>query len=383
MKIKHLNKVIIYIFLIILVSLAVGIEVFNKYRPIVIGFSAQLTGKQSELGIQERNGVQLAVENINSSGGINGREVKLIIKDDFGQTKKAGEVDEELIKAGAVAIVGHATSSQTLEALKVTNPNNVIMIGPTISTPKLSGIDDYFFRVTPSFEESCKAFSKYIFENKEVHRLAIIYDSNNEAYSKTYSLIFSSEFKSFGGDITDQEKFASACNQDFTDIISKINDSKPDGLLIIASDTDTAIIAQRVRLMGQNTPLFTTDWSQTQTLITNGGKAVEGMILPQTYILNSDLPCFTEFKSSYEKRFGNTPSFGAAFGYEAVSILSEALKKTDGNTKGLKEALLGIKNFHGVINNFSFDKYGDVHRPTYLSTIKDGKFVVIDQINEK
>ena len=78
-----------------------------------------------------------------------------------------------------VAIIGHATSAQTLAGLKVTNPANVLMIGPTVSTPELSGMDDYFFRVYPSFKNSAQTFAKYIYEINGINRIAIIYDKDN------------------------------------------------------------------------------------------------------------------------------------------------------------------------------------------------------------
>jgi branched-chain amino acid transport system substrate-binding protein len=116
-----------------------------KEKPIIIGFAAQLTGVQAEAGVQERNGVQLAVEKINASGGIAGRKLELCVRDDFGVPDKAKEAESELIKAGAVAIIGHETSAQTLAGLEVTNPAKVILLGPVVSSPELSGFRRLLF----------------------------------------------------------------------------------------------------------------------------------------------------------------------------------------------------------------------------------------------
>ena len=155
----------------------------RKNQDIIIGFSAQLTGSQAELGVQERNGVQLAVEKINESGGIAGHKISLIIQDDLGTPKDAEIGDMELIKKGVVAIIGHATTSQTLAGLRVTNPKNVIMIGATVSAPELSGVDDYFIRVYPSFKNRAQSFTKFIHENKNLNKIAIIYDVDNLVYT--------------------------------------------------------------------------------------------------------------------------------------------------------------------------------------------------------
>jgi amino acid/amide ABC transporter substrate-binding protein, HAAT family (TC 3.A.1.4.-) len=168
-------------------------------KPLPIGFTAQLTGIQAELGVQERNGVQLAVETINASGGVVGRKIELIIRDDLGIPEQAKAADSDLINAGVLAIIGHATSSQTLAGLEVTNPAHMVMLSPTVSTPKLSGLDDYFFRVYPSFKDSSQAFAQYIYQNSGIARMAIIYDIDNAAYSKTYSTTFTDKFQSVGG----------------------------------------------------------------------------------------------------------------------------------------------------------------------------------------
>jgi branched-chain amino acid transport system substrate-binding protein len=370
--------------LIIIFSLSVVLALFfverKVIKPIIIGFSAQLTGGQAELGIQERNGVQLAVEKINASGGIGGRNISLSIHDDKGIPGEAQSGDEELIKEGAVAIIGHATTSQTLAGLKATEPNNTILIAPTVSTPQLSGLADYFFRVHPSFKSSAEMFSRYIYKNDGITRIGIIYDIDNLEYSRTYSTTFANEFKSLGGNITDEISFSSATQPDFFPLLSKMRESKAEGLLILASDIDTALIAQRAKYMNKKIQLFTSAWAQTETLISNGGQEVEGMEIEQAYDLDSQSLNFIDFQSKYRARFGNLPSFGATYSYEAMLVLAEALKNANGNKAGLKQALLETHNFNGLIDTFSFDEFGDVGRPWYLSTIRNGKFVMIDKL---
>lgn len=382
-RLKIIRNLRIYF---IIVFLIVGITGFyfierKENEPIIIGFSAQLTGGQAELGVQERNGVQLAVEKINESGGIAGREISLIIHDDLGIPKEAESGDGELIKEGVIAIVGHATSAQTLAGLKVTNPANVIMIAPTVSTPELSGLDDYFFRVHPSFKSSAQTFAKDIYERSGITNMAIIYDKDNLAYSETYSTTFADEFKLLGGNITDEVSFSSVTQPNFFLLLSKLRESKAEGLLIVASDVDTALIAQKARLMEMKIPMFTSAWAQTETLISNGGQEVEGMEIEQAYDLANQSSTFIDFQSRYKARFGNDPSFGAAYSYEATLVLTEALKKTNGNKNGLKQAMLETHNFNGLMDTFSFDKFGDVERPWYLSTIRNGKFIMVDKLN--
>lgn len=376
------KKIYLRCFLIIPSIILLVIFLYNLTikKTIQIGFAAQLTGTQAELGVQDRNGVQLAIEAINASGGVAGRKIELIIRDDYGIPEQAKAVDRDLIKAGVSAIIGHATSAQTFAGLEVTNPAKVVMLGPTISTPKLSGIEDYFFRVCPSFNDSAQTFTQYIYQHDKVHRLAIIYDNDNAAYAKTYSTVVTAEFRSLGGKITNEISFSSVMQPNFSQYLSQLHLDKADGLMIIASDMDTALIAQKTRLLNYQIPLYTSSWAPTQTLIINGGQAVDGMKLPQVYALASETPLLQEFQARYQNRYGHTPSFGAALAYDTTLVLAEALKKTGGRPEGLQQALRETQNFQGLMGTFSFDRFGDVERQGYLCSIHNGKFVNLEKM---
>lgn len=378
--IKKSNWKKILIIFLLFVAIVFLTVMLNEKKPIKIGFSAQLTGVQGELGVQERNGAELAIETVNESGGVLGHKLELIVKDDFGIPDKARDSDSELVKSGVAAIIGHATTSQTLAGLEITNPAKVVMISPTVSTPKLSGIDDYFFRVYPSFENSARAFGQYIYEKKGIKKISIIYDSDNFSYAQVYKTTFTKRYYELGGGVVSEVNFSSATQPDFQALLTKIHNDDSQGLLIVASDVDTALIAQRTKSINWDVNLFTSAWAQTKTLIDNGGQAVEGMMLEQSYSLNSELPAFIDFKDRYQKRYEEDPSFGAAFAYEATLVLTEALKKTGGKSAGLKEALTQIKDFKGVSDNFTIDRFGDVDRPFYLSCIVNGEYVIIGKL---
>ena len=148
----------------------------------------------------------------------------------------------------------------------------------------------------------------------------------------------------------------------------------------IAADIDTALLAQQTRLMDWPVALFTTSWAQTETLINNGGRAVEGLEVEVTGALASQSPDYLDFKKHYQSKFGRVPSFGATLGYEAAKVLAVALQKTGGKARGLAQALIGIKNFKGLNETFSFNKFGDVDRGAQLGVVRDGKYVAIEPV---
>jgi branched-chain amino acid transport system substrate-binding protein len=346
-------------------------------ESIPVGFVAQLTGVQAELGVQERNGVQLAVEEINAAGGVAGRPIRLVVRDDRGTSEGARAADRELIDAGVVAIIGHATSEQTMAGLSVTDPAGVVMVSPTASSPKLSSREDFFFRVVYSLADRAHVLADHIYQGRGIKRIAIICDADNAAYTKTYQESFADRYRSLGGKLTMETDFSSKAQPDFTLLVERLHASNPDGLLIVAADIDTALIAQRTRLMGWSVPLFASSWAQTETLVTNGGRAVEGLELEIASAVESQTRDYLGFKRRYQSRFGQAHSFGAVLGYEAAQILAAALQKTRGTADGLPEALVGIRNFKGLTDTLSFDRYGDIMRPYYLGVIRDGKYAVL------
>lgn len=347
-------------------------------KTIRVGFVAQLTGVQAGLGVEERNGVQLAVEEINAKGGIGGRSIELVVRDDLGTPEGARAADQELIAAGVVAIIGHATSAQTLAGMAVTDPARVVMLSPSATTPELSGMEDYFFRVSNSLSDRAHALARRIYQGRNITRIAVICDTDNSAYSKAFLKAFGQKYHSLGGELVAEVDFSSKQQPDFGPMVAKLQGGNPDGLLIIAADMDAALIAQRTRLTGWPIPLFTTAWAQTETLINNGGRAVEGLEIEIANTFKNQTPAYLEFKKRYLSRYGKPPAFGAPLGYEAAMVLAAALKITDGGPEGLAKALINTKNFSGLTHKFSMNRYGDAIRPFYLGIIQNGAYVDIE-----
>ena len=170
--------------LLISVLLMVGLSGCEKKKqPLKIGFAGSLTGRYSDLGVAGRNGATLAVEQINEAGGIHGRLVELIVKDDKNDPEVALQIDKELIEDGVAAIIGHMTSVMSTAVLPLINAvlplinkEKIVMVGPTTTTNELTGLDDYFFRtVSPDFQQM-RQLIHYIFDEKKLRTLAVAYD---------------------------------------------------------------------------------------------------------------------------------------------------------------------------------------------------------------
>lgn len=369
---KNLGRLFMAVFLLSVFSSC------KSQESIKVGFVAGLTGPNAALGVDGRDGALLAVEKINSLGGVNGHPIELIVRDDLGTSEGSIAADKELINnAGLFVIVGHMTSSAMMAAWTEVKDNGVIFLSPTVSTPQLSGLDDNFFRLIPINSIFAEKMAEYSANELGQKRVAIFYDTDNAAFTDTFRDGFAKRFVAEGGQIVMTYDFSSATAPDFKPVIGDLKSLQPDGIFIIASAVDTALIAQQARLGGLDVQLLTSNWALTDDLIQNGGLATEGIVAMVAHDENNQSSEYLDFAKRFQDRFGRQPTFAAGYGFESISVLASALQKTNGSKDGLANALLETRNFAGVNGNISFDEYGDVKRTLYLITVRDGKFFTV------
>ncbi|MBF0551923.1 MAG: ABC transporter substrate-binding protein [Deltaproteobacteria bacterium] len=354
----------------------IGAADMDPYR---IGFVGGLTGRSSDLGIQGRNGAMLAVEEINQQGGINGRPLKLITKDDKQDPQTALKVDRELIDEKVIAIIGHMTSAMSEAAVPLMNQRKILMISPTTSTNKLTGIDDYFLRVIDPNTLLTNIGASYAFEKTGLRRVAAVYDLSNRTYSEEFIANFKSKFERLGGQVVSMVTFTAGPGIIFKNLVQEVLRTDPDGIIIAASAIDTAMICQHVRMTGSKIPIFISGWAQTPDLLHHGGPAVEGAIGTMYQDLDSQARPFVAFKDKFKTRFGGDgPTFAAIFSYDAVMVLKESLY-VNPDPQQLKETILKQKTFQGLQGTFEIDSYGDARRKVFVITISNNRFKAIEQ----
>jgi len=368
---KKSNKYYIGLFFIIMIIILTGCE---KKEVIKVGFVGDLTGSMSELGINGRNGVLLAIEECNATGGIDGHLIKLITKDDKHDEKQALKVDQELIKEGVTAIIGHMTSTMSVKVIPLINKEKMLMISPT--TSQLSRLDDYFIRLIP-YDQTNFYLAQYAYHQLRLKNVTIVYDLSNSAFSHMVRDDFTKAFESSGGKIILSKSFNSSPELDYINLIKTLIDSKPDGLLIIAGSLDTAMICQHIRMTGSQIPVMHNGWAGTKELVQHGGPAIEGILFPIMYNNDSQEKLFIEFRHRYKKRFGHDPDFASVYAYEAALLLINALSEST-NPKKLKDIILKQARLDGLQGEITFDKYGDAQRKTSIVKIKDGKIFLLD-----
>lgn len=368
-------------FLVCLIAILGCLSGCVYQTPIRIGFTAQLTGKQADLGIHLRNGVELAVEEINTAGGINGRKLELLVEDDFGTPQGARDAETKLIDQGAVAVIGHFTSDQTLAGYEVAEKRGVLLFSATASTSVMTGLNDLFFRTVASTDAMGRGFASYIYHDRNIKTIAVIFDEDNKSYSEPLVNAFTDTFIQSGGTISFTQKFSSSQSPDYSKVVSVLKGSSAEAIFIIASPNDTALITQNIALQNWAPELFTSSWAQGESLFQTGGKTVEGMETIIGFDVNDQTPELEKFKEDYQHRFGIEPIFSAMEGYETMQMLVKGLQETNGSAKNLGSELIGIQDYVGLTGPVKLDAFGDVLRNMSIQKIVDGKFVTIKNLD--
>lgn len=361
---------------IILCLLALALFSCTEKEPISLGFVGGLSGRVADLGTAGRNGAILAVEEQNRKGNIQGRKIKLLTVDDEQNPESAVKAVETLLAADVEAIIGPMTSTMAVAMAPLINREKVIMISPTANTEELSSIDDYFFRVISSTSYYADHLARYLRNEKNLKRVSVIYDLKNRAFTESFQAGIHTSFQKYGGKVTRAKTFHSGPGVSFFELTQEAIGPETEGVVIIASALDAALICQQIEKISPELAIAATGWSATEKLIELGGTAVEEIYLQQFFDRDSKLSRYITFRDAYTERFGAEPGFASVAGYDAANVLIEALKTSE-EGRSIKQRIIKTAIFEGIQQPISIDRFGDANRTPYISTVRNGKFVVL------
>jgi len=359
-------------FLAILLPLLISCQ---EQSPLKVGFVGGLTGRVAGLGVAGRDGVLLAVEEVNRAGGVKGRKLELLARDDQQNDEIAKQVTGELIDNGVVALIGRMTSAMAMTMQPQVNQARVVLISPTVTTNRLNDQDDYVFRLTYPLKTNAEKTVNYALAHG-LKSFAVTIETGNAAFTEDWYESFRKPFEAAGGRIVQVERFKSGEEGGFLGIAERLLKAKPDAVLLLSGAMDAALTCQQLRKLGSKVTLFGSEWAFTSDIINFGGSSVEEMLAFVTYDPVSQAPAHTAFLHNFEKRFGYKPSFAAVLAYESARLLVAGLERNP-QREGLKEALLQTGSLEGLQGHVRIGRYGDAERQTYLGVVRNGQFTTV------
>ena len=346
---------------------------------IPVGQFGSLTGAQATFGESSDKGVQLALEEINGSGGVLGQQIRLITKDNQSKPGETSTAVRELItRDRVVALIGEVASGRSLEAAPIAQRSGIPMISPSSTSEKVTEAGDHIFRVCfidPFQGKVCAKFARGL----GVTKAAILTDVSKD-YSMGLTKSFRSEFASGGGVITGEQSYSGG-DKDFSAQLTAIKAGNPQVIFLPAYYTDAPLIIRQARQLGITVPFIGGDGWDSPELVAVGGDSVEGCYFSNHFSNQSTDPKVTSFVTAYRKKYGSDPDAISALGYDTLFILADAMKRA-GTTDPAKvnAAIAATKDFPGVTGKITLDEHRNPNKPAVMLQVKKGKFVYVETI---
>ena len=325
-------------------------EVGNADRggEILIGEYGALTGPQATFGQSVHNGVMMAIDEINTAGGVKGRQIKVITEDDQSRADAAANAVSKLISQnGVIALLGEVASSSSLAAAPIAQANKVPMISPSSTNPAVTEKGDYIFRMCFIDPYQGEAMASYMAGELGMRRAAILVDVRSD-YSTGLAEYFERAFTARGGKIVARQSYTEGDN-DFRSQLTTIRAANPEVIFVPGYYNDIGQIAIQARDLGIRVPLAGGDGWESPKLLEIGGKALEGTFYSNHYFAGDPDPTVRQFVEKYRERFGQTPDSLAALGYDSAGVLADSMRRAatlDGPS--IRDAIAATKGFRGV-----------------------------------
>jgi branched-chain amino acid transport system substrate-binding protein len=343
-------------------------------QSLKLGYLAGLTGSVADLGDAGYAGVQLAVSEINAAGGVGGRMLELLVRDDGQDPDKARRAVRDLASQGVVAIIGPMTTAMAHAALPVAQETGLVLISPAATGGSLAGRDDALLMVLSSTQLTARQSADYNFGLGYL-RIVAFYDTRNQSYADDWLQGFRYALQARGGRLVGAIPFTSGQEASYREAVNQLQGMSMDAIMYVASAVDTVRLVQAVRAMGRREPSIGVTWSATEQLLEMGGRTVEEMSTLQLFNRDDTSARYQAFRASYRARFKSEPGFASIAAYDATQALAQALDR-QGKGQSVKQALLASGPYRGLQDEWSFDRYGDVERKSAVAVVRRGRFVV-------
>ena len=344
--------------------------------PLKIGYIGPITGAAAPYGVDTLNGVQLQVDELNASGGVNGRLIELIVEDGRCNALDAASAAQKLVNIdGVVAIVGGQCSGETLAAAPIVESAGIVMVSPISSSPDVTEAGDFVFRDYPSDALKTAAMAAY-FNEEGFSKVAIITENTDFASAFRSSLI-----DDLGEDKVVFDEVVEPDTKDFRTLVTRLADTDFD--VFVANGQTSATIGammQQMREQGVTQLAVSHDVGQDKTLIDIAGEAVEGFQAINVPAVSDD----SEFGQKIVAAHGGAQSAMAfiAHAYDAMGVLAEAISSVGTDGVAIRDYLYGLSAYDGVVGTFRFDDNGDVVGiPYVLWEVQDGTYVGVKDID--
>ncbi len=352
---------------------AVKKEAQKITEPIKIGFIGPLTGDAANIGQNSKAATEIAVEEINAEGGINGRKIEMIYEDGECTGKAASNAANKLINIDKVPVIlGGACSGETSSFTGAAEQSKTAVLSYCSSAPAITDAGDYIFRNIPSDSYQGAFAAEYLMNKLKVKRIAVLYAKND--YHVGIKEVFVKSFTKLGGEIIAEEGYEQT-SRDLRTPLTKIKVANPEVLYFLGYSEASIPGLKQAKELGLNIPIIGSDSWDDSKIWEGAGDAGEGVMYSTVFA-----PLNEEFKNKMREKIGNdeitvcTPQ-----AYDGIKLLAKVIEKAGTNSEDIKNELYKTVYRNGVSSEkIEFDENGDLIGANYIvKVVKNGKAVEI------
>ncbi|MCO4527599.1 branched-chain amino acid ABC transporter, amino acid-binding protein [Streptococcus infantarius subsp. infantarius] len=352
---------------------------------IKVGVNLELTGTVAAYGNAENNGVKLAVQEINKAGGVDGKKIELVTKDNKSENAEASTAATNLtIQSQVNAMIGPATSGAVAAASLNAQKTGVPLLTPSgtqddLTLDTVDGVKKYVFRTTFQDSFQGQVLAQYAYSNLNAKKVVLYYDNSSD-----YAKGIAEEFKKkYQGDIVTTATFASG-DKDFQSALTKIKNLDYDAIVMPGYYTETGIITKQARDMGISVPILGPDGFNDDSFADLAGKAnANSVYYVSGYSTKTALSDkANDFIKAYKAKYGSEPNMFAALSYDSVYMIAKAAEGAK-TSIDIANNLAELKDFDGVTGKMTIDKKHNPIKTALMVSMKDGAEVSADAVEIK
>lgn len=378
-NLRLLSLVMILMFVVLAAGCGGGSAPASAPKPtkITLAMVNPLTGDAATYGVSHRKGLELALEEINKTGGVKGQQIELLTHDDAGDPKQAAAGAQKFADMkNVVTIVGSCLSSNTLAMVPITDKAKVPHSVVSSSSHRLSGMSKYFFRMAVQDDKVGGLMVDLSQQKFKPKKMALLYLNND--YGKGLLTSTQAQAKKLGIEMSSAQAYL-ATDKDYSALLTKIKAEAPEVLLVGSTYTDGGLIVKQAREMGLNMPIVGPTGLYSPKYVEIAGKAVANTYFLGVFVPTNPDPKVQDFVKKYKEKYGMDPDTFAALAYDQGYVLKAAMEKAAAKGAVTRESMreaMAASEFKGITGTVTFDSKGDWVRPYLFVTVENGKFVV-------
>jgi branched-chain amino acid transport system substrate-binding protein len=338
-----------------------------------------LTGDSALYGEAIQRGVDLAIEQVTTPERVQelGFTVTLTTEDSASDPQQAASKLRSVYGAGALAAIGGVTSEEALAMVPVADEAGRILLSPTASSPRLSGMSQNFFRIFPSAKDEANTIARHILDTQKVTTLVIVHQDDAFGQGTRESIQ-----DTYGGTVAGAVSFPVSAT-DFTNVVAQVREMRAGvqvseeagfGLYVAAIGDDLVRSIKALRQAGYN-EIFTTSAIASPEVLERLGEFAERVLFTQTvFDTSSTEEPMASFVSAYEQKYGGKPDFYTAHGYDAVHVLVQARQEGHSNlASDLLKGMRALSNLPATTGSIQFRETNDVQKFARVFLVFNGE----------